>query len=928
MHFHSVVAVGLVCLGLSNLNPASAAPTSLHPDVQIRFLLNAASGSKPVRLVKDPRDNALYYLKQSGTIYRVTVNPGSGTSVSSIAIGAGEHGISSASGLAIGPDGTMYVVGNTTTNNNNSTFATIMKGVLNTSGGRAWSNLARTEPYPRSKTAFDHVFNGIVVSLDGQFILLNSGSRTDHGEEQSVGGAFPGAREVPLTAKIFRLPASGSNLILSNNLPALQSAGYIYAEGTRNTYDFAFAPNGDLFGTENGPDRDMSEELNWLREGLHFGFPWRIGGTDNPQQFPAYDPAADRLLDPRFIAVQSGYYRNDPSFPPAPNGLNEPVINLGPDADSYRDPADGSIQDSSDLGQTMGTFTAHRSPLGLVFDTAGVLTPEFRNHGFMLSWTPGDPNGTNVAGPFKDPSQDLLDLDLTKLGSTNYQARITRLVGGFSNPIDAEIIANRIYVIEYGGNTGIWEITLPVEPTVATTSATNVTATAATLSGTVNPNGVPTTAWFEWGANTGYGTLTSSQNTGSGTNAVDIIQTLSSLLPGGTYHYRIVASNAFTVAYGTDRTFTTTTSQNSPPVAQGDTAATPEDSTLALSAASLLVNDSDADVGDVLTVTAVSPASAQSGNVSLNDGTVTYSPATNFFGNDSFTYVVSDSFGLMATGTVAVAVTPVNDPPVALDDNSVTLEDVVVILSAATLTANDSVGPANESNQTLAVSSVSPASAHGGTVTLSGASITYLPPTNYFGADTFTYDVTDGQVPLVQATATVTVNISAVNDVPLVTLRSPTNGAAFSAHSTLPFIADASDPDGTVSRVDFHISPALILSATNSSPGEFTATWTNVPSGAYSVSAEAVDDQNATNTSATVNFTLVDLRLDRPAFASDGSLQFDLIGAPGNSYRVDASTNFQDWDPLASVLATNGTVRITDPTATNRWLRYYRALVP
>ena len=65
------------------------------------------------------------------------------------------------------------------------------------------------------------------------------------------------------------------------------------------------------------------------------------------------------------------------------------------------------------------------------------MVDEFRNHGFVLSWTQGDSTGNSVAGPFNDASQDLLDLELTKLGQTNYQARVRRIVGGFSNPIDA-----------------------------------------------------------------------------------------------------------------------------------------------------------------------------------------------------------------------------------------------------------------------------------------------------------------------------------------------------------------------------------------------------------------------------------------------------------------------------------------------------------
>ncbi|MFT7553257.1 MAG: hypothetical protein ACI9BV_003589, partial [Rhodothermales bacterium] len=53
---------------------------------------------------------------------------------------------------------------------------------------------------------------------------------------------------------------------------------------------------GDLFGTENAGDCDDSEELNWIREGRHYGFPWRIGTSVTPQQFPGYDPSADPFV--------------------------------------------------------------------------------------------------------------------------------------------------------------------------------------------------------------------------------------------------------------------------------------------------------------------------------------------------------------------------------------------------------------------------------------------------------------------------------------------------------------------------------------------------------------------------------------------------------------------------------------------------------
>jgi glucose/arabinose dehydrogenase len=440
----------------------------------MRLVMNTtnSSGANSVRMAKDPRNNQLYYLKINGDIFRVNLQTGN-ASTSTKLYSAADHGLSGGNveGFAIGPDGTIYVLNNTTTNGT-MTFARISKGVPNLSGLRIWSTLARTEPYPRTQTGvFDHLYNGLIVSPDGQYLYVNAGSRTDHGEEQNNGGVYPGMRDVPLTAKIFRLPTSGSNLVLTNDLTMLRNAGYLFAEGVRNSFDFGFAANGDLFATENGPDRDMAEELNWIRPGLHYGFPWRMGGADNPQQFPTYNPSTDKLLDSRFYAVQNGFYHNDPTFPPPPTNFAEPVINVGPDADSFRDPSDGSVKDSSSLGQPISTFTPHRSPLGLVFDTLGAMAPPFQNHGFMLSWTPGDPAGNSTAGPFKDASADLVDLNLTKLANTNYQTTVTRIISNFSNPIDAEIVGNRIYVIEYSGNQGIWEITFPPSPPAVTLGA-------------------------------------------------------------------------------------------------------------------------------------------------------------------------------------------------------------------------------------------------------------------------------------------------------------------------------------------------------------------------------------------------------------------------------------------------------------------------
>ncbi|MYB70145.1 MAG: T9SS type A sorting domain-containing protein [Gemmatimonadetes bacterium] len=426
---------------------------NLPDDIPIDDILAATS------LGRDPTTDIRYALKTNGDI---TLVP-SGTVYT-----AADHGFSRPSALFIDDAGTFYVLKRIDLSSYN--IATITKGEVDPSSGeRTWFTLAETAPYERCDCIFNHEVNGLVVSPDNRLLFINSGSRTDHGEIQDGNRQFPDLRETALTAIVLRVPTDARDLVLPNDRDALRAQGLLFAEGLRNAYDLAFAPNGALFATENGPDRDMAEELNWLREGHHYGFPWRMGLEDTPQQFPDYDPTSDFLLPARFTAVREGYYHNDPTYPPPPHGFTDPVINLGPDADAYRDPSDGRIKDASEEGVRFGTFTAHRSPLGLVFDADNALAEPFQGDGFVLSWTEGDPDGDDVAGPFNDPSEDLLHLDLAKVGD-NYEAYVSRIVGGFSNPIDAEIIGNRIYVIEWSGGRGLWEIVLPqasIETSVA-----------------------------------------------------------------------------------------------------------------------------------------------------------------------------------------------------------------------------------------------------------------------------------------------------------------------------------------------------------------------------------------------------------------------------------------------------------------------------
>jgi cyclophilin family peptidyl-prolyl cis-trans isomerase len=177
----------------------------------------------------------------------------------------------------------------------------------------------------------------------------------------------------------------------------------------------------------------------------------------------------------------------------------------------------------------------------------------------------------------------------------------------------------------------------------------------------------------------------------------------------------------------------------------------------------VLANDQAAP-GKTLTIVGVSDPN-HGGTVTVVTGgqTLVYTPAPNFFGEETFTYTVSDGAD-ENVASVTVQVHPLNDPPTAVDD-TFTIDEDAQNNSLAVL-QNDLVAP-DAATEKLIVKSVT--QPQNGTVTVenTGLVVRFTPAANFFGTTTFTYTIEDDGNPALTSTATVTVNVTAVNDPPV-----------------------------------------------------------------------------------------------------------------------------------------------------------------
>jgi len=316
------------------------------------------------------------------------------------------------------------------------------------------------------------------------------------------------------------------------------------------------------------------------------------------------------------------------------------------------------------------------------------------------------------------------------------------------------------------------------------------------------------------------------------------------------------------------------TGQNDAPIATDDAVSTLRNTPITISAATLLGNDRDIDVNDVLSITGV--GNATNGMVALNaNGDIVFTPTTGFNGNANFTYTVSDGKGGSDTGSVAVTVNaPLNVAPVAGNDAITANENNALTVAANTLLANDT----DANGDVLTISAVNGSTTQGLVALNPNGNITYNPNGKFeslaageTATDTFSYTVNDGNGGT--STATVTVTINGVNDAPVAVNQTATTTE--NAATTIDVLSSATDVDAsdilsvsavntTNTRGSVSINPDGTLSYTPN--GQFESLGqgaTAIDSFSYTVS----DGKGGTST-ATINVTITGLN-DAPVAVAD-----------------------------------------------------------
>ena len=330
-----------------------------------------------------------------------------------------------------------------------------------------------------------------------------------------------------------------------------------------------------------------------------------------------------------------------------------------------------------------------------------------------------------------------------------------------------------------------------------------------------------------------------------------------------------VTSNTATVTI-------TVTAVNDAPVANDDAAGVAEDSVLGVTF-NVFTNDTDVDL-DTLSLASFDGSTIANGGLTDNGGgSFTYVPDPNFFGVESFTYVVSDSV-LTDTGTTTITVTNVPDAPDTEGDAYATDRDVPIVEVAPGLLGNDT-----DYDGDILTAALATPPTNGGVVLNPDGSFSYTPHPGYVGAASFSYTADDGLNPPVPATVDLTIDDGII----------PFDwyfGDAGSSPETWTFVSSPPplgnpDPDGDG-------NPGLTIDDSSSGEGESDPLkfqqWLLTPA----VAPVGLDGPVTLKLWSTVEFYEVDEDVDVTVFIHDCDVTGTTCGPALLSYDV----HYEGWN--------------------------------
>jgi ELWxxDGT repeat protein/VCBS repeat-containing protein len=312
----------------------------------------------------------------------------------------------------------------------------------------------------------------------------------------------------------------------------------------------------------------------------------------------------------------------------------------------------------------------------------------------------------------------------------------------------------------------------------------------------------------------------------------------------------------------------------------------------------VLLNDTDTEDTRPQTAQLVS-GPAHDPNFVLNaDGSFSYTPAANFNGIDSFTYIAKDSAGASSgTATVNLTINPVNDVPVAVNDsftvsaggtlsNNVLLNDTDVE-DTRPPTAQLVSGPAHDPNFVL--------NADG--------SFSYTPAANFNGIDSFTYIAKDS-TGASSGTATVSINVSSLPNTPPVAV----NDSFPAFNEDTPFggnvlLNDTDTEDTRPPTAQLVSGPAHDPNFVLNADGSFSYTPAANFNGSDSFTYIAKDSAGASSGTATVNLTINPVN-DTPVAVNDSFPAFN-EDTPFNGNVLLNDTDLEDTQPQTALLVSN-----------------------